>query len=169
MNDFLLYFTYLIALLYLVASFKLNDSDDGLRTSGSRRSSSRKRVSGCNQLKSKDSTDSVCLNDNLSLLFLFFVFNRTLTVLHHLQFYVKQHRMLFLTNLIIIPHQIMINKVWRNWRWFPSISSVCFRSKFRENRFEQCQRYDWYWWTIKIVRKVHERKFAKLNLSVQSL
>jgi hypothetical protein len=46
--------------LFLVASLKLNDSDDGLRTSGSLRSSSQKRASGFNQYKSKDSTDSVC-------------------------------------------------------------------------------------------------------------
>ncbi len=49
-------FIYLI-LSILVASLKLNDSDDGLRTSASR---SRKRTSGFNQYKSKDSTDSVC-------------------------------------------------------------------------------------------------------------
>ena len=53
---FLLY----LNLFVLVASFKLNDSDDGLRTSGSRRSSGRKQASGLNQYKSKDSTDSVC-------------------------------------------------------------------------------------------------------------
>lgn len=55
-------YLFLISLIMfcLVASFKLNDSDDGLRTSGSRRSSSRKRVGGFSQYKSKDSTDSVC-------------------------------------------------------------------------------------------------------------
>lgn len=110
-NDSLCYFTYLIIFLHLVASLKLNDSDDGLRTSGSRRSSSRKRVGGFNPLKSKDSTDSVCFNNYLSKSILFFVFNRILKVLHHLQFYVKQHRMSFHRNLIIIPHRIMINKV----------------------------------------------------------
>ncbi|UJR23990.1 hypothetical protein I4U23_026956 [Adineta vaga] len=41
----------------LIASLKLNDSDDGLRTSGSRRSSGRKQTVGS---KAKDSTDSVC-------------------------------------------------------------------------------------------------------------
>ncbi|CAF1082746.1 unnamed protein product [Rotaria sordida] len=41
-----------------IASLKLNNSDDGLRTSGSRRSSSRKRTRDFNQYKSKDSTDS---------------------------------------------------------------------------------------------------------------
>ncbi|CAF1091318.1 unnamed protein product [Rotaria sp. Silwood1] len=41
-----------------IASLKLNDSDDGLRTSGSRRSTSRKRTREYNQCKSKDSTDS---------------------------------------------------------------------------------------------------------------
>ncbi|CAF4507161.1 unnamed protein product, partial [Rotaria sp. Silwood2] len=41
-----------------IASLKLNDSDDGLRTSASRRSSSRKRTKEYNQYKSKDSTDS---------------------------------------------------------------------------------------------------------------
>ncbi len=45
---------------YLVASLRLNDSDDGLRTSGSRRSSSQKRTSAFTQYKAKDSTDSVC-------------------------------------------------------------------------------------------------------------
>ncbi len=49
-----------LSVLFLVASLKLNDSDDGLRTSGSRRSSSQKRASELNQYKSKDSTDSVC-------------------------------------------------------------------------------------------------------------
>ncbi|CAF1460193.1 unnamed protein product [Rotaria magnacalcarata] len=41
-----------------ITSLKLNDSDDGLRISASRRSSSRKRTSESNQYKSKDSTDS---------------------------------------------------------------------------------------------------------------
>ncbi|CAF1168377.1 unnamed protein product [Adineta steineri] len=42
-----------------VASLKLNDSDDGIRTSGSRRSTtSLKRTGGFNQYKPKDSTDS---------------------------------------------------------------------------------------------------------------
>lgn len=41
-----------------VASLRLNDSDDGLRTSASRRSSSRKRTGGYNQFRTKDLTDS---------------------------------------------------------------------------------------------------------------
>jgi len=46
--------------MYLVDSLRLNDSDDGLWTSGSRRSSGRKQPVRYNQHKSKDSTDSVC-------------------------------------------------------------------------------------------------------------
>ncbi len=44
---------------YLVASLRLNDSDDGLHTSSFRWNSSRKQTGPFNQYKSKDSTDSV--------------------------------------------------------------------------------------------------------------
>jgi len=98
-------FIYLI-LLYLVASLKLNDSDDGLRTSASRRSSTRKRTSGL-----KDSTDSVCKFKFQNLIYLLYK-NRTLKVFHHHLFYVNRYqRILFHINLVIIPHLIMINKV----------------------------------------------------------
>jgi hypothetical protein len=46
--------------MYLVASLRLNGSNDDLWTSGSRRSLGRKQPVGHNQHKPKDSTDSVC-------------------------------------------------------------------------------------------------------------
>jgi hypothetical protein len=69
----LLVFFYLFDfIICLVASLRLNDSDDGLRTSGSRRSSGRKPTVGHIQHKPKDSTDSVCRSTFCILKDLFF-------------------------------------------------------------------------------------------------
>jgi len=55
MTIFLVFFYLFNSIICLVASLKLNDSDDG-----SRRSSSKKRTSAFTKYKPKDSTDSVC-------------------------------------------------------------------------------------------------------------
>jgi hypothetical protein len=86
-------------------------------------------------------------NEPLEIDLFIFSSNRISKVFPHLLFYVKQHQQMLqissLINLFIVPYLIMINK---------SVQ----RFKSIEKRFDNCQWYDWYWWTIKIVRNIYE-------------